>query len=113
MANAAHGWVDFFHSDVPTPLAKLKLIFDEHPQWFAYDCEYSVENFEDRVALHFTSRWTTDPVWDLLDDLADSKDIGTWFRSVKIQGKGREDGLGHYVLVKKAPGYRVLKRQHR
>ena len=110
MANIAYGWIDFFHSNIPIPLDDMRNLLATYPQLFSFDGEYTLEHGEEKVSLHFTSRWTTDLVWDLLDSLYDSSVLGTWLVSVKVLGKGREDGTGHYILVKKSPNETVLKR---
>ena len=112
MANTAYGWIDFFYSNLPTPLVDLNNILAKYPQLFSYGCEYNIEHFDHKLTVHFTSRWTTEPVWDLLEELMDGSVLGTWLASVKIKGKGREDGLGHYVLVKKSSGDLLLKRKN-
>ena len=112
MASAAYGWFECLTGDAPTPLAALRRALDANPKWFAYDCDYEIERTDGALTVHFTSRSSTDPVWDLLDEwMGSDADVGTWLINCKVRGKGRQDGTGHYVLVKKASGNRALTRQ--
>jgi hypothetical protein len=110
MANAATGWMQIFCSANCPQTEQLKEIIDSNPKIFSYDCEYELDRDETGLCVHFTSRWTSDPVWDLIDKLMIDSDISTWLQSVKIIGAGREDGARHLVKVKKKVGDAKLTR---